>query len=241
MVETAIALILGHLMADFVFQPDAMVANKKDPLMFAAHIAIVAGVTWLALGGPCEPMLIALIAGSHAAIDAAKVRWGGSGFRGFALDQTAHLAVIALAAALFPMAWAHGQWTNADLAAVPGIARLPEAMVLTAGLIAAIPAGGFAVKALMTGVAKPRYSPSLQRGGQLIGRLERLAILMLVLADEPTAIGFLVAAKSILRFNEVARDRQSSEYVIIGTLASFTWAIAVAYATRGALAALRAG
>ena len=31
-------------------------------------------------------------------------------------------------------------------------------------------------------------------------------ILMLVLADQPDGIGFLIAAKSILRFNELARD-----------------------------------
>ena len=31
-------------------------------------------------------------------------------------------------------------------------------------------------------------------------------ILMLLLADQPDAIGLLIAAKSILRFNELARD-----------------------------------
>ncbi len=59
-------------------------------------------------------------------------------------------------------------------------------------------------------------------------------ILMLLLADQPDGIGLLIAAKSILRFNELARDasdRRASEYVIIGTLASFAWAIATAWAT----------
>ena len=59
-------------------------------------------------------------------------------------------------------------------------------------------------------------------------------ILMLVLAGQPDGIGFLIAAKSILRFNELARDadRRVSEYVIIGTLASFAWALGAAFATR---------
>ena len=51
----------------------------------------------------------------------------------------------------------------------------------------------------------------------------------------------MIAAKSILRFNELARDasdRRASEYVIIGTLASFAWAIATAWATAAALRAL---
>ena len=67
-------------------------------------------------------------------------------------------------------------------------------------------------------------------------------ILMLVLADQPDGIGLLIAAKSILRFNELARDagdRRASEYVIIGTLASFAWAIGTAWATAAVLAGAR--
>jgi hypothetical protein len=241
MLETAVALVLGHVVADFVLQTDAMIRDKHRPPVFAQHLAIVALATWLALGVPDQPLLIAIVAGSHALIDAAKIRWGGKGFRGFALDQAAHLAIIGLGAALFPAAWAGGVWAGPAFAAVPGINRLPEIMALAAGLIATVWAGGYAVQALMTGVPTPRYPSSLPRGGRLIGRLERIAILMLVLAGEPAAIGFLVAAKSILRFNEIARDRDrhTSEYVIIGTLASFSWAIATAYATEAALAALR--
>jgi hypothetical protein len=87
----------------------------------------------------------------------------------------------------------------------------------------------------------PETDASLPKGGQLIGRLERLMILMLLLANQPDGIGLLIAAKSILRFNELARDasdRRASEYVIIGTLASFAWAIATAWATATALRAL---
>ena len=53
-------------------------------------------------------------------------------------------------------------------------------------------------------------------------------------------IGFLVAAKSVLRF-EAAREAVKAEYVIIGTLASFGWAIAITIgvmALRDALPAL---
>jgi hypothetical protein len=44
-------------------------------------------------------------------------------------------------------------------------------------------------------------------------------------------VGFLVAAKSILRFGTATRDQRTAEYVIIGTLASFGWAILASYAT----------
>ena len=114
-------------------------------------------------------------------------------------------------------------------------------MLLATGLVATVWAGGYAVAALMSGVGdglqEPDEDDSLPRGGRMIGRLERLMILIMVLSDQTAAIGLLIAAKSILRFGEATRSRKASEYVIIGTLASVAWALAIAYLTRIALPA----
>jgi len=205
MLETAAALVLGHCLADFVLQSDAMVRHKARTTVLLTHTGIVALASWAALGFAPVPLLILLVAASHFVIDGLKIRHGGPGFAAFAADQAAHLAMIALAAALVPGAWTQGLWT----------------------LLATGPLGA--------------WMPRLPQGGQLIGRLERLMILMLVLAEQPDGIGLLIAAKSILRFNEHARDagdRRASEYVIIGTLASFAWAIGTAWATMAVLRAL---
>jgi len=63
---------------------------------------------------------------------------------------------------------------------------------------------------------------SIEKAGHYIGYFERLLILTFVLLGEYTAIGFLVTAKSILRFEAT---RVEGEYILIGTLASFTVAI----------------
>lgn len=80
--------------------------------------------------------------------------------------------------------------------------------------------------------------------GMAIGFAERTLIYLFILAEAPTAIGLLVAAKSIMRVGDVgeAEEKQSkgsgldprarSEYVIFGTLASFAWAVMTAYITR---------
>ncbi len=236
MLETAVALAFGHLVGDFLLQPDRMVARKRAPLVLLAHVAIVVAVTWAAIGFAPLPWLIGLIAASHLAIDAAKARWG-KGFTGFAADQGAHAAVILLGAALFPDAFAAGIWGSAPPALAPLAAYVPAAMALAGGAIAAVSAGGYAVQALMQGIDLPANPQSLPKGGQLIGRLERLMILMFVLAGEAGGIGFLIAAKSILRFNELARgdDLRVSEYVIIGTLASFAWGLMAAFGTSALL------
>jgi hypothetical protein len=49
----------------------------------------------------------------------------------------------------------------------------------------------------------------------------------MVLFGQAQGVGLLIAAKSILRFGAVKDDRRLSEYVIIGTLASFGWALIV--------------
>ena len=74
----------------------------------------------------------------------------------------------------------------------------------------------------------------------MIGQLERALILLFVLVGEPAAIGFLIAAKSVLRFGEVKepRNRMEAEYIIIGTLASFLFGLLVAYPTRYLLSLL---
>jgi len=58
--------------------------------------------------------------------------------------------------------------------------------------------------------------------GKLIGLAERTITLTLVLLGQFEAIGFLIAAKSILRYGE---KTQQTEYVLIGTLLSFGIAI----------------
>jgi hypothetical protein len=240
--ETFVALVLAHTVADFLLQSNAMVRDKARTPVLLAHTTIVTLASWLTLGLAPVPLLLLLVAASHFLIDALKIRHGGPGLAPFALDQAAHLAVLALGAACVPDAYARGFWTVLGTGPLASwMPYLPAAMALAAGLVATVWAGGHAVRALMSGLAFTNGTDSLPLGGQLIGRLERLMILMLLLAGQPDGIGLLIAAKSILRFNELARDasdRRASEYVIIGTLASFAWAIAIAWVTGAALRAL---
>ena len=58
--------------------------------------------------------------------------------------------------------------------------------------------------------------------------------------DQPSGVGFLIAAKSLLRFGEVREgaNRMEAEYIIIGTLASFLFGLIIAYGTRWILSLL---
>jgi hypothetical protein len=84
-------------------------------------------------------------------------------------------------------------------------------------------------------VARGRVaSPPPARVGATIGVLERLLIVTFVLVGAESAIGLVVAAKTIARFRQLD-DRDFAEYYLLGTLASVSVAIVTALVARAAL------
>ena len=74
---------------------------------------------------------------------------------------------------------------------------------------------------------------SLPNAGLWIGYIERILILTFVLVGSFEGVGFLLAAKSVFRFGELNKTKEirTTEYVLIGTFASFTIAIITGIAT----------
>ncbi|WP_421920413.1 DUF3307 domain-containing protein [Marinifilum sp.] len=67
----------------------------------------------------------------------------------------------------------------------------------------------------------------LENAGKWIGIVERIMILTFVLINQFAAIGFMLAAKSVLRFGDLkdGNDQKKTEYIIIGTFLSFMLSI----------------
>jgi len=61
---------------------------------------------------------------------------------------------------------------------------------------------------------------SQRSAGAVIGILERCIILLLLSVGQYSAIGFVLTAKSIARYNKIAEDPAFSEYYLLGTLLS---------------------
>ena len=81
----------------------------------------------------------------------------------------------------------------------------------------------------------------LPRGGKIIGMLERLLAFMFVLAGKPEGVGFVIAAKSVFRIGALTNreDRDHAEYIMIGTLRSFTYALIIAFSTKWLIGHIR--
>ncbi|MGZ9811733.1 DUF3307 domain-containing protein [Pseudoroseicyclus sp. H15] len=241
MIATFAALLAAHALGDFALQSNGMARRKAEgePLALLAHAGVHLALLAAALAPTSLTAALPLLALAlaHLAIDCAKALTRRAGLAAFLIDQAAHLATLAALAILMPGLWEASLWA-------PHLPEAPRWLTYGAGLLIATRAGSFAIAKLMTGLA-PGGLPAdeagglgLPGGGAAIGYLERGLIFLLLLIGEPAAIGFLIAAKSILRFGTVAENRAASEYVIIGTLASFGWAIAVTFATQGLAEAL---
>lgn len=69
-------------------------------------------------------------------------------------------------------------------------------------------------------------TPESIRTGEIIGYLERLIIFFLIIYNQIEAIGFVLAAKSLIRHKEM-KKRKKAEYYLIGTLLSVISALAI--------------
>lgn len=228
MAETFLALFAAHLISDFVLQWDRMVANKRKPRVLAAHIAIVGLSAAILIGARDSLAIVAVlvIVVTHLLIDSWKIRAGDTLFT-FIADQAAHVAVVAVIASAWPHLAQRGFW-----ALLPGDiqAFYYAALVFIAGFVAAVPLGGILIKKLI----KPFIPPGAPNAGQAplnagryIGWLERGLTFAFIVARQPEGVGFLLAAKSLLRIGDLRdqQDRSHAEYIIIGTFLSFGWAL----------------
>jgi hypothetical protein len=114
-----------------------------------------------------------------------------------------------------------------------------EKLVLFVGMLLALQATGNAlVRAILRIAGTAPSSENELRGGRIIGPLERSLIFGLALAGEPTAAALVISAKGLLRFPELSHEDKAkihsvTEYFLIGSLASWTIALAPVALLRG--------
>ncbi len=229
-----IGLLSAHVAGDFLFQTRRDVLNKSRISILLRHAALVGVASYAACGLWKTWEIPAVIFVSHALIDGFKAILARRHDKGelsiFFTDQAIHISIIWILAVW--VAPRESGWWTAKL----GTGYL-DFLVYASGLILAVRAGAIvlemAVKPYLRQLKQAGVEPvqGLLSGGRTIGQLERALIFLFVMAGQPNAIGFLIAAKSILRFGEIKEreNRMEAEYIIIGTLMSFLFGLSVAY------------
>jgi len=241
MQDLFIPLLAGHLIGDFLLQTRAMAEAKKGLAARVWHAAVVGAVTCVLVApGPPSPAAAWLAVGLavllHFAIDTVKSGLASEDWNVyvFLIDQAAHVLALVGITVAFTSSGYSCLWMRVT----PAYFRI---LILISGLILCVWFGAILMgKALQPVIRELGDKPAegLRHGGRRIGQLERALTYLLVLSGNAGAIGFLFAAKSILRFGEIKQpgQRKEAEYIVIGTFASFGWALLVAVLTQRWLA-----
>ena len=235
-------LVVGHVLADFVLQSDALVAAKANPQTRGGALkrhygqVVIAHAIPLALLHPVMAIFASLLLGGvHYVIDRWKLQKEQTypaPLRWFLWDQGLHLATLLVAAvwiAEFPLedALERGQLA----------ATWIDELIFLAMLALNARLGGFVVAEFLRrykprpveAAASDEGSTAQQEGeilrtGRVIGMLERVLLFLILVQGEWAAVGFVIAAKSVVRFPELSK-RAFAEYYLLGTLSSFLFAI----------------
>lgn len=221
-------LILAHLIGDFVVQASTWVEDKKaktymSPYLYL-HSVLHAVLAYFIVGNWQLWYLPLLVFVFHALIDVWKSYQEKSTFY-FLADQFLHLvSLFAISAILAKTSFLNFFDFFSDIKII--IILIAYILVLRpfAFLVDLFTATW---RSEIRDIEKKDAVGSLTDAGKYIGMLERFLVLTFILSGNASAIGMLIAAKSILRFNDLKGEssRKMSEYVLIGTLLSFSLCI----------------
>ncbi len=218
-------LYLAHLVADFLLQPDWIARRKTEIRSLSAHAAIhlVCATAAVNLGLDRRvAVAIVTVALIHTLLDYAKARLSGDGWIAFTADQAAHLLVVALASI-----WLTASWSGM-IDVIRSIVTNPLVYLYACAYVAVVFGGGYLVqKVTQSFLATMRSSltdlkPGLPNAGKYIGWVERILILTFILGGYEAAVGFLLAAKALVRYPEIKEDTRGhfAEYFLVATLTS---------------------
>jgi hypothetical protein len=237
-VISLLRLLLAHVVVDFLMQPTDWVAERNLKHAGSKYLYLHAGLhaagSYLALFQYQYWWLIPVIFISHFFIDFWKSYRTEPKALWLLIDQALHVLVIFFIWAFFiehktlsdigKHTWNNKEFLIRLLALY--LVSQPASILISQGLEKWS-------KALSPQSQSPATQhTSLLNAGKWIGYLERILILVFVFLKTFEPIGFLLAAKSVFRFGELKDDKEKNltEYVLIGTLMSFGIAIMVGLA-----------
>jgi hypothetical protein len=201
------------------------------------HTGVVTISSYIFLSYWTNPWPALAIGFIHTIIDIAKIEIDKKGSAiWFIADQLAHVLTIALVTIVLTSTFtisadSFTQWLHS-----------PKVLAQLSGVLLCLTPVSFLVGILTKpwrdelSVLLPDANDNLANAGRWIGISERLLIFIFVIVGQFSAIGFLIAAKSLLRYNDKnasgdvppAYISKKSEYVLVGTLMSYTCAIIIA-------------
>jgi len=236
-----VMLLLGHVLGDFYFQRRCAEDKKRTFLPWLLlHWAVYSAGIIMALGslvkfGGVEfsrnlLWIFLFVSISHLAVDFCNILYRENSGRSLTIDQAAHLVSIFIAY----MIWGNSLEISSFLYEFSG------KLTIALGLLIIMRPVGLWIESLNVWPLKQlaqspddmcdAHEDALQKDvSRIIGYLERIIMYFLLLSGQYSAIGLVVAAKSIARFPEINNKNSwlQANYYIVGTFLSLVAVISV--------------
>ena len=236
--------VLAHLIADFVLQPKSWVEGRcaklyKSKFLYfhtLCHMAVLCLFFTCRLGDYWLGILVITV--SHCILDLIKsyLEERYNKLFLFSIDQILHISIIVLIAFCY--------FSSEKIIDFP--LSMPDILSISIALLLAAPVSLIFIKLFfqkwdVSSVKEKNEDDdepeSLKDAGKIIGFIERFLIIIFIITGIYEGIGFLLAAKSIFRFGDLtnAKDKKLTEYILLGTLISFTSGILIGFGLKYAL------
>ncbi len=208
---------MAHVIGDFYLQSDKYCKRKeesklKSPFLYI-HSIIIGVLSWALVPAADFWIFALVILGTHLLIDALKT-YMCKGLWSFLVDQFAHIVILCF------IACQYNTQLQLPIQRIDLLDKVSIPVFVFAALCCLKPTNIF-IKLILERykIGETESCENIKNAGALIGNLERILTLIFVLIGQYEAVGFIIAAKSLLRFKET--DTAKTEYVLAGTLLSF--------------------
>ena len=246
--EYFVLLLLAHVLGDFYFQTGHMSRKKDSSMKWVIMHCLFYWLSILIVLGPVMSVTIMLIgtvaAAAHAVIDIMKYLYvrkirsrrtisAGRERNIFFADQLLHLICLVFIAYIAVLQNIPLQFCSPVLGFFEIINIDVFVFVFWAAALLIIhkPANIFISRILS--VYRPDNKDDANKkdnnAGRFIGTIERIIILIFLSIGQYAAIGLVLTAKSIARYDKISKEKDFAEYYLIGTLISTLVVIVVSF------------
>lgn len=228
-------LMLGHILGDFYFQKEKRALEKEIKYIGVVKHSLEYLLMMVILTIPVLglDMFLAAIYASvfHGLIDTIKYvllmkKKINNNYKTFVFDQFAHIISILILAYIMK-SW---NFQCLELQIIKNISDMFnfDMMYITKWILKILlihsPANIFIQKILVDYRPQSQNEENIittdKKAGRMIGTIERLIMLILLDANQYGALGLVLTAKSIARYEKITKDEMFAEYYLLGTLIS---------------------
>lgn len=234
--DLILRLLTAHFIADFIFQPNDWVKDKSlrkiNSKYLYFHTLIIFVLTFLAAWNFSFIWAVLVITIFHYLIDLGKSYIKNDTPAVLITDQLFHILILFICWLIYT----HSFYRLGN--SFSFLFNSKKFWVYVTAYIVVTSPASVLINRLTSrwGNNIDNSNDSLKDAGKWIGIIERILILTFIILNQFEAIGFLLAAKSVFRFGELknSAEQKRAEYILIGTLLSFSVAIATGIILRAA-------